>query len=521
VTAAGGTERGFTSVAIKGSFWTAVQTIVNKLAAAGATVALGYLLEPSDFGLAWFALSAALLVSLFHVVAFGDVLLAYPSQFRRLAGPIRRLALVAALFQATVIIGAAFVLSRAYPDRDGLVGVMGVAACRPLMDALSVVSLAGMRLRLDYRRLSAIDAFTALFASASVVAMAAAGAGPYAIVVPPIMLSGVRAVAYRRAFGPAPAPPVLRRGRTALLFRLGMSAVGSYLAGILFLLETLVLGLFVNDHSLGLYSFAFGLASQVNSIVSFQIAGALQPIFGHLGRDPVRQVDGLVRSGRIIALVLVPLLLVQAAVGGAFIRVVWPGKWDDAVLIFQVISVGQALYVCQWPSAFLLKSQGRFRGYLKLQAVNIAVACVAFAVAAAVGGPPVTALASMAGVSLAADAATPMAVACTAVTLLAVFGPAVLKLAGKPGGMRWRTAFELLARPWLFGIPAAAAGLWLSTQVVGADGGMGAKVALLVLVGGCCGLLGVAAGIASSPSARADVRPMVAMATSRLGRRQS
>ena len=79
------TSAGYAKAAIRGSLWTALQASVNKFAAAAATFALGFLLEPSDFGSAWFAVSVALLVSCFHVLALGDVLLAYPALIARLS----------------------------------------------------------------------------------------------------------------------------------------------------------------------------------------------------------------------------------------------------------------------------------------------------------------------------------------------------------------------------------------------------------------------------------------------------
>lgn len=511
------TSAGFAKAAIRGSLWTALQAVVNKLAAAGATFALGFLLEPADFGAAWFAVSAALIVSCFHVLAIGDVLLAYPAFIARLALPAQRLAWAIASFQCMVIIAAGVVLSSRYPDRQWLWGLMVVAACRPLSDAFVVVPLARLRRDLRFRAMSTIDGISALGASLLSVLLAWIGVGPFAIVVPPIALAFVRGAIYRGYAGGDPVVSARHRVSKALLKRGLLSAAGSYVAGVLFLLETTVLGLFVTERSLGLFAFAFGLASQVNSIVSFQVAGALQPIFGHIEDDPRRQIDGLLRSCRLVAAVLVPALLVQAAAGGEFIRVVWGGKWDDAVVIFQVLSVGQALYVCQWPSAFVLKSQGRFRAYLKLQLVNIATAAVGFVLAIRHGGGIVAQVARPFGLDLAPEAIAPVAVALAAVIMLASFGPLTLWVAGRSVKLPLRTALDVLWRPWIAALPAAVVAAWLARLLTSSLAAPRVvEISLLFLVAGACAAGGILGALMLSGSTRADGLSIARVIRSRL-----
>jgi O-antigen/teichoic acid export membrane protein len=510
-------QTGFAQAAIRGSLWTALQAAVNKLAAAGATFALGFLLQPSEFGAAWFAVSAALLVSCFHVIALGDVLLAYPAYIVRLAVPAQRLAAFLAMAQCSVILAAGVVLSRVYPDRQWLLGLMAVAACRPLSDAFAVVPLARLRQALRFRAISIIDGTSALGASIVSVGMAWMGAGPFAIVVPPIALIVVRGALYRRAAGPAPRSNRPFRGTGPLLRRASLSAFGSYVAGVLFLLETMVLGLSVPERSLGLFAFAFGLASQVNSIVSFQVAGALQPIFGHIEDDPRRQIDGLLRSCRLVAALLVPVLLVQAAVGGEFIRVAWAGKWDDAVTIFQILSVGQALYVCQWPSAFVLKSQGRFRAYVKLQLLNIVIAAGGFVLATRFAGDLVAEFAHLFRCDIAVDAVVPVAVAAVAVAILAIFGPLTLWVAGRAAGLPLRSVLQVLWRPWVVALPVALLAGWLARTLTSSmSAPRDTVIVILLAVAGICATTGILGAFLLSASTRADGAAIVRTLRNRL-----
>jgi len=373
---------GYADAAVRGSAWTAVQVVVNKLAAAGVTLTLGYLLTAEQFGVAWFAISAGQFALVLPVVGFIDVLISSPRRYLELAGSAQRAANRVAASQAVLIAAVGVVLSRIYPERHGLAALMAMVALRPLADAMMVVPFAGLRIGLRYRAISAIDCGAALVSSALSVTFAVAGLGPSAIVLPPIIAIALRGVLYRRILKSTRASALERDSERLELRKYLIAALGWYLAGALFMLELVVLGVMASTRSLGLFAFAFGLASQLNGIVSFQIASAIQPIISHLSESPARQVEGALRAIRLVLAVLVPLLLVQAAVGGSVIRQLWPGKWDDAVLLFQVISVAQALYACQWPAAFVLRAQGRFATYLRLQAANMAAASLLLPLAA-------------------------------------------------------------------------------------------------------------------------------------------
>ncbi len=508
---------GFAQRAIRGSVWTGVQVLVNKFAATGATLALGFLLEPADFGVAGFALSAVTLVSGLQLVAVGDVVLAYPRYFARVGGVVRQIAWVGGAVQATLVLAAGAVFAYVYPDRPWLLGLMAVAAFRPLVEALSVVPLSSLRLNLDYRRISTIDGLTALAGSVAALLLGWFGAGPIAIVAPPIAVVGLRGALYRRVTGVLRFKPVGPRMRRPVLSRALLAGFGSYVAGVLFAQEILLLGAFLPDYSVGLFTFSFGLATQVNGIVSYQIASTLQPIFGHIGENARRQLDGITRACRLLTAILVPTLTVQAALGTSFMHVVWDGKWDNAAPVFVVLSIGQALYVCQWPAAFLLKSQGRFSAYLKMQIANISVAVSCFLLVVAAFRHAGDDWTAKGDAWLQPDAVAPTAVASCGVVLVAVFGPALLHLAGRPLGMRLGLALDIIWRPWLAAGPIALLSAWSAHSIMGTNMlGRAAQAVAIMVLGTIAIGIGVVSSIMLSGSTRADARAVISQVKARI-----
>jgi hypothetical protein len=450
-----------------------------------------------------------------HVLAALDVLIASPRGFARIAGPVQLMALTTAFIELLVVGTLGVVLARMYPDRPALLALMLVVAVRPMTDAVNVLPMARMRLGLDYRRLATLDGIATLAGSMGAIAMAYAGLGPMSIVLPPIAATALRGALYWSQTGAfIQGWSAGRRWRT-LATRFVTATFGSYVSGFLLVLDTTILGTFVTPASLGLFAFASGIATQINGIISYQIAGSLHPIFAHLRNDPERQVEGLLRACRLISCILVPILLVQAAVAGPVFRAVWGDRWGDAVPIFMAISLGQSFIVCIWPASFTLKAQGRFRGYMKLQLLQMAVAAATSAAAAAFGGPLAQAAMDAIGQPCAPDAAAPLAVAINGVALMACFGPMTLWLACRHVGTNPRAIIDTLTRPWLAAIPCAIVAGW-STRAADSQGfGRLGTAATVFAAAALFVLMGVAGALALRDSTRQDARTLIA----RLSRR--
>lgn len=490
--------------AIQGSAWTTAQVVVNKVAAGAATIALGFLLSAEDFGIAWFAITAGQFLVALPVVAMIDVLLASPRRILRAAPGAQRIATRMAIAQAAVVLAAGVGLALAYPDRTGLMALMAIVAARPLMDAATVVPMSRMRVRLEYPALAKFDCFAALLSSAGSVALAALGAGGAAIVAPPIAAIALRAFLYRRHCDAEPREvdghgrfmPALRR---AFLW----AAVGSYVAAAFGAVDMIAIGTFCDDRSLGIYAFAAGLSTQLGTILAFQASNAIQPIIGGLRHDPRRQAEGAKRAIALIAAVLVPMLLVQAAVGGQIIRAIWGSKWEEAIAIFQVVSLAQAAAATQWPSAFILKAQGRFRAYLALQGVGVAVALASYPLAAMHPAWAAWALERL-GMSVPAAAAPGAAVAIVALGLAVAMTPVAAWLSMRAASVSAAAVVDLLWRPWVVAGPiallcaASAAGIGLR--------GMNrpASVTLLCSLAAVGAIVGAATAVAARPTTRQD-----------------
>jgi mannose/fructose/N-acetylgalactosamine-specific phosphotransferase system component IIC len=182
------------------------------------------------------------------------------------------------------------------------------------------------------------------------------------------------------------------------------------------------------------------------------------------------------------------------------------------------ISVGQSFVVCLWPASFTLKAQGRFRGYLRLQLLQMAVAAVTNSLAAAYCGSIVKTAMSAFGATCTPEAAAPLAVAISAAVLLACFGPLTLWLACKRTRIGPWPVLDTITRPWLAALPCAITAGWVTRAAERADI---ERLGLAALVAGVSAVMivaGVAGAIALRPSTRHDASELLQRLGSRLRR---
>ena len=206
---------------------------------------------------------------------------------------------------------------------------------------------------------------------------------------------------------------------------------------------------------------------------------------------------------------LVPILLVQAAVAGPTFRLIWGDQWRDAAPILVAISIAQSFNVTQWPASFTLKAQGRFRGFLKLQLLQVFIAAGLGSLAAAFGAPAVSAALRTLGLEYAPDASAPLAVAIASAVLLGGFGPLTLWLACRPVGIKRRAILAVTLRPWLAASVPAIGAACVARVIESAAVPVGVRVAMVLGAAAVAAGTGIGVAVGSDPSVREDARALL------------
>ena len=145
-----------------------------------------------------------------------------------------------------------------------------------------------------------------------------------------------------------------------------------FLHNLVFQGDYLCLGLAgVSEASIGLYYFAYRVATQTFSLIGVTIPSVLFPSLSQLVLNPELQLRATLRASRLLALVVFPFCMLQVLLAAPLIRLVCPPQWLGAVVPLQLLTFGMMLTCPVWPTNSLMMAQRRFHDLLRLAVVYV------------------------------------------------------------------------------------------------------------------------------------------------------
>lgn len=463
-------QAGFARVAVSGTGWATGQTIVNKFATLLATWVIARQLTSDAVGAASLAIVVTKFLSVLPPLNMGDVLISHGPRFGWMGRSAGRIALQAGVALTLLSIALSPLVAAFYSQYPtGLfVGLLVVAAFRPLGESLQVRPLTELRLGFRNRTIAIIDGTVQLSATLLTIAMAVAQMGAWAMVLPQIVAASVKGVCYHvrcdsantRTARVAPARPA-RRITIRRLRREFFAASGAqYVHSMVDTLPLLVLGKFATESQTGFYAFSFNLAAQANTMVASQISSVLQPVLGRMKGDPDRQVNGYLRAMRTLSALAVPVCLTQAVFGETLFALLFDARWQPAARVFSILSLSESFFFAAAPTMAMLKAQGRFNTFLAWQACQFTASLAIYPLAASYGAA--------------------LAVAMCAAGIWSISLPIAVWLSIRHADKTVWDAVRLFVAPWCTALPIAGVA-WLLATNLGALGMWGHAAALVAL----------------------------------------
>lgn len=357
---AAGAAAGLGRRVLHGLAWMLAQNVAARACSLLSQLALAALLRPADFGVIGLAYTVTSVASVLVNVGMDEVAMQRQRALRLWVGPVFWMTLGLSLAAAALVMLAAPFAAAAYGAPD-MVGLLGVLAVSMPIGALASVPAVIMRAQLRFRFVAAYGTLEMAAQAALTVGLAWAGFGAYSFVLPAPLLAAVKAAAWWRLAGTgARLRPQVGRwkymaGNTAAVFatRLLVALVGQG--------DYLVLGLLASHETVGAYYFGFRLAAQPLWILAGNFSGILLPALVRLGAEPARQMRAAMDASVLLSFCVMPLAMLQAAVAGPAIAVLFGEKWAAAVPVIQLLSVGLAFDGVSWVAGSLLSARGDFR----------------------------------------------------------------------------------------------------------------------------------------------------------------
>jgi len=143
--------------------------------------------------------------------------------------------------------------------------------------------------------------------------------------------------------------------------------------GILFYLnanvDLLIIGRTMGATSLGYYQNARSLADEIRARIAMPLHGIMFPVFSAVQNDLPRFQDGVKRSGRLLALLVVPIGFGVAAVAEELVPVFYGNQWLTMVPILQIIAAGAGIRAATTISGPIYNATNRVGLGLRLNAL--------------------------------------------------------------------------------------------------------------------------------------------------------
>lgn len=441
-----------------GFLWLMAQTIGSKAVGMAGQVILAWLLMPEDLGL-WGTASIVMGFSgLIQQAGLRETLISRQATYHLWANP-------AFWMSVTLgVVGAVITAAVAYPaawffEEPRLIGLLWVLALTAPFMSLDQIAEAKLQINLRFGLLAAVNWAVAVLQLVLTVVFAILIPAPhkaYAFVLPrPVIALTRLTVLWLAARPPVKMSPQFRRwkylsGDSATLltsnFFLMLQWQGDYI----------VLGRLFATSILGIYFQAYNLSIQTMQLFTGNLTGVLFPALSKLQADPQRQIRAFLDATRLLAMIAVPMCMLQAACADPAVRLFFQdAKWADAIPVLQALSIGMAFRVVASPGGSLIQAQGRFRVIMVTNVIN-AIVFLSLVVAGATLGTPDhpnrwLRPASTVGIAVA--------------VYFALIGPTFLYVAIRPSGGRWVDILRVYAAPMLISGVAVAIALALGALV--------------------------------------------------------
>jgi PST family polysaccharide transporter len=374
----------------RGLVWLVGQTAGAKTINLIGQVVLAILLRPEDFGLYGLAIMVGNFTSLVQQIGLREILVQRQNRMRQWANPAFWMALALAFATSALTILATPFAAHSFGSRT-VAEMLLITALVPPLSSLATVTSALAQTHLRFRLQATVDFAATALSLLLTIGLALLGFGAFSFVIPMPLVALFRSAAYWVAVGKdcrglVRLDPQFRRWR--YLWGDGGRQLGFALCATITLQgDYLLLGLLRSKAEVGIYYFGFNLSMQTVQLVGMNLAGVLFPALALIRSDSKRQTNAFLSAVRLMAFLAVPLCFAQAALAAVGMRLLFSEKWDAAIPVVQVLSLGMAFLLFGWQAGALLQAQRRLGVLLRYGIFSVFLFLGLVYLGARLGGP--------------------------------------------------------------------------------------------------------------------------------------
>lgn len=365
---------------MRGAFWTTLFSLSLKVVSLLGQIALAWFLVPEEMGLVALTYSVTILFEWINGGGLADLLVQRRRGFERLACQVFYLLMATSFGAAILAVAASPLAGLMFRDNRVIPLIILCGFSWPVAGAM-LPYRAKMLRQLRFRGTAAITFGIGAMRVVGSVVLAAAGLGPYALVLGLYAGYVFGCIGYRLLAGPIE----YRRPRLRLWPALLGPTFFLMLFGLFSRIRThgvnLIIGVVHAAGVAGLYYWGFMLSTQTMALLNSNLREVLFPALTLLSDDRERQFAGFMSACRVALVLTTPMCLLQALSAEPLIHLVFKERWWPAAPVVTFLSFGLLTQPFNMLSYALLRARGQFR----LLAILISGQVAGLALAAVMG----------------------------------------------------------------------------------------------------------------------------------------
>ena len=256
---------------------------------------------------------------------------------------------VSAILYVVLFLAAPWI-AEFYQGDERLIPISRVMFLTFILNALAIVQTNRLMKRMDMKMITVSNTLGLIVSSLAAIWMALAGWGAWALVWQAIILAAVKAAIL---WSTGKWVPLLKMSWSSLrsFFRVGSGMMGGSFLNILFRnIYTIIIGHRAGILPLSYYTQADKWSTMGISSLSAMLTQSFLPALSEYQDDEKKFASSTAKMNRLTAYILFPVTTLLIVSAGALFHTLFETKWDDSVILFQlllfrgVFTVIQAVY---------------------------------------------------------------------------------------------------------------------------------------------------------------------------------
>lgn len=363
----------------QGAAWSALSTLLLRVANVAITAVVAHILSPHDFGVFTVALTAFTIVSSISEFGIASCLVRADLDIDVMAPTLFTVSLTTSAIWAETMVLFARPIATALGSADGAQAIR-VMAIGVLLSG--IFSVPGAQLTRDFKqdKLFWANVISLVPSTAVLLILAKSGSGALAFawsrIVASFIMGCVMVASTDRHY-----LPNLSRSALSVLFRFGLPLAGAnFLNFVLINVDYVFVGHLIGAVALGIYVLAFNLASAPGLLLGAAINSIAMPLFSRVKHDPDLLKNSMISAVRALSLILMPMSGMMIALARPLVLTFYGAKWAASAQVLSILAFYGAISIICILFANILTSFGKAKFSLILQAVWLAALVPAMAI---------------------------------------------------------------------------------------------------------------------------------------------